>query len=65
MSEAQKPANFKIEPYFALSHSIIDIKQTFQDQDLTSDTFKSQLIKTGGRIIGRRKASKNLIFLDI
>eukprot|EP00347_Sterkiella_histriomuscorum_P009501 403340971 len=64
--QAQSPqSNFRVTPYFAISDSITQIKQQYQTQDLTSEHFKTLKIQTGGRIIGRRKASKDLIFLDI
>jgi hypothetical protein len=54
-----------VQPYFTISHIIKDIKSQFKDKDLSSTSFKEIKIRTGGRIIGRRKASKDLIFLDI
>lgn len=63
-----------MQPYFALTHMIHQIKELY----LAASTDQLQLIerevqskkgehcvKTGGRIIGRRKVSKDLLFLDI
>ncbi|CDW91661.1 lysyl-trna synthetase [Stylonychia lemnae] len=54
-----------VSPYFALSHSIIEIQNQYSQIDLTNEHFKTVNIQTGGRIIGRRKASGNLLFLDL
>jgi lysyl-tRNA synthetase class II len=54
--------------YFKLSHSINEITSTYSHKVLNSENqtqFKEVEINTGGRIIGRRKASKSLMFLDI
>ena len=62
-----KPRLFstRIVPYFSLSHSIKEIKSNYLDEIEQSVDLKHVKIETGGRIIGRRKASKNLLFLDI
>ena len=53
-----------VAPYFRLSHSIPEIKQLYQGvADI--EQCKNVNINTGGRIIGKRKASKNLVFLDV
>lgn len=54
-----------IQPYYNLSDSIKTIKTNYNDKDLTSEHFQDLVIKTGGRIIGRRKVSKELLFLDL
>jgi len=56
-----KLPKLEIEPYFALSDSIPGIKAKYQAVDL----FKDASVRTGGRIVGRRKASKDLMFLDL
>lgn len=50
----------KIVPYFCPTHSLEKLKS--QKEHFLS---KPQDVKVGGRIIGKRKASKSLLFLDI
>ena len=45
------------KPYFKLSHSMPEIKALALDSNTS--------VETAGRIIGRRKASGSLLFLDI
>lgn len=46
-----------MKPYFRLTHSIPEIKA------LSLDT--NNCVETAGRIIGRRKASGSLLFVDV
>ena len=63
-SQHVKAPSLPVEPYFALSDSISRIKARFQEQsDLAQ--FCQATIKTGGRIVGRRRASRELLFLDV
>jgi lysyl-tRNA synthetase class II len=62
-----------VSPYFSLSASIPQIKSSHQQNatssyatDADTEAFHSApVVKTGGRIIGRRKASSGLMFLDL
>ena len=61
-------SSLKIQPYFNLSHMITEIKGNYEklsSDDLRIIHEKGDKVKTGGRIIGRRKASKDLMFLDL
>jgi lysyl-tRNA synthetase class II len=53
----------KLSPYFAVTHSIKDVVTAHAHRDDLPDHKVS--LATGGRIIGRRKASKELMFLDL
>jgi lysyl-tRNA synthetase class II len=66
-------SGIKISPYFSLSAGINDIKLKYASEATTSYALETETelfnqgsqVKTGGRIIGRRKASSGLMFLDI
>ena len=50
----------RIVPYFCPTHSLRQVVKA-KDQLLA----KPETIKIGGRIIGKRKAGKKLMFLDL
>jgi len=50
-----------VSPHFAITDSVSQIKERYSSK--IGDSLA--VLKTGGRVIGRRKASKNLIFLDV
>jgi lysyl-tRNA synthetase class II len=51
------------KPYFAVNHSLTEVMSKHSKRDDLPDS-KVEL-KTGGRIIGRRKAGSGLMFLDL
>jgi len=58
----------KVQPYFNLTHMIKELKGSYEklsNDDLRIINEKGDRVKTGGRIVGRRKASKDLLFLDL
>ena len=61
MSSLVLKSKIPIQPYFSLTHMIKEIKSLYGK----AEEQKQVTVKTGGRIVGRRKASKDLIFLDI
>ena len=59
----------KVQPYFNLTHMIKELKAGYEK--LSNDDLRiinekgGNRVRTGGRIVGRRKASKDLVFLDL
>ena len=58
-----------VQPYFSLSHMIREIKDRYEKlskEELAAiGSVPEGRVRTGGRIVGRRKASKDLLFLDL
>ena len=58
-----------VQPYFSLSHMIREIRDKYER--MSNDELRvvaerpAERVRTGGRIVGRRKASKDLLFLDL
>jgi hypothetical protein len=59
----QFSSKLPIAPYFAPTDSIAAINKKFGSLESLSD-LKVE-VRAGGRIIGRRKASSSLMFLDM
>ena len=63
LQQKKRFSSYVVSPYFATTKSIQELKLNFEHKDLAGTESISE--KIGGRIIGRRKASKSLLFLDL